>query len=190
MAVKFPDPLKNGRGEKNRAISHRWRCSLVKIVILVEGADRSSVAGFTPLHPIFEGGMSEFYLSLLHYYSTLSKVDRPAGGTSKIKIECHECVACRVSVYNICIKLIQTLEQLIAPLFSEAEFLHAGDNDVTDPPKPGDDDATIAKEMLGNIHALDKGLNDNHLAHLHHAPLIPTSQNHTTLTTVEEESED
>ena len=62
----------------------------------------------------------------------------------------------------------------------EAEYPDAGYNGMTDPPEPGDDDAAIAEEMLGDLHALDKGLNDNHLAHLHHASYIPTQQQHTT----------
>ena len=47
---------------------------------------------------------------------------------------------------------------------------------MIDPPEPGDDDSAIAEEMFGELHAIDKGLNDNHPAHLHHASHNPTGQ--------------
>ena len=37
----------------------------------------------------------------------------------------------------------------------EAEYPDAGYNGMTDHPEPGDDDAAIAEEMLGDLHALD-----------------------------------
>ena len=68
----------------------------------------------------------------------------------------------------------------------EAEYPDAGYNGMTDPPEPGDDDAAIAEEMLGDLHALDKGLSDYHPAHLHHASHNPTQQQHLAHTTDEE----
>ncbi len=41
----------------------------------------------------------------------------------------------------------------------------------------------LAEEMLGDLHAINKGLNNNHPAHLHHASHNPTQQlrmSHTT----------
>ena len=69
-------------------------------------------------------------------------------------------------------------------ILDKAEYPDAGYNSMTDPPKPGDDDDAIAEEMLGDLHAIDKGLNDNlHPAHLHHASHNPTQQQHMAHTT-------
>jgi hypothetical protein len=46
----------------------------------------------------------------------------------------------------------------------------AGYNGMTDTPEPGNDDDAIAKEMLCDLHAIDKGLNDCRFPAEHRAP--------------------